>query len=149
MIGDKTIGTVTTRKGWRVTAHETCPADRQMCCVGFVLLPWVGQKRGSDLLCNYHFCFKAQGILGTHLPQPASLLSGQGCCNFSVQMKSIESHRKRRGPQCLTAPGRQLACNMISGPVSFFVCCAQALSMGYWMSPGRCCGIKEANFELG
>lgn len=82
-------------------------------------------------------------------PSQLPLLSGQSCCNFSVQMKSIESHRKRRGPQCLTAPGRQLACNMISSPVFFFVCCARALSMGYWMSPGRCCGIKEANFELG
>lgn len=48
-----------------------------------------------------HFVLKYGEILGTlstltcFFPQ---LLCGQGCCNFSVQIKSVESHKRRSGP---------------------------------------------------
>lgn len=61
------------------------------------LWPW-NRKR---ILANYHFVLKCSRTRGT-LSTPASffpwLLCGQCCCNFSVQIKSVESHKKRSGP---------------------------------------------------
>lgn len=63
--------------------------------------------------------------LGTLSP-PTSffprLLCGQGCCNFSVQIKSVESHKRRSGPYSLTDSGKQLACNMSHSSQGFLFC---------------------------
>lgn len=84
------------------------------------LSPWNRQE-----FSNYHFVLKYSKIWGT-LATPTSffpwLLCGQCCYNFSVQIKSVESHKKRSGPWSLTDSGKQLACNMSHSSQSFLFC---------------------------